>query len=86
MPRVKRGRAARTMYRLQIVQGLEQRQINRNRGALKMTELFWKSPADFTRQDIAEYYDQNPGITLKCYAEKLGVTVQELEDILSSED
>ena len=50
-----------------------------------MTELFWKSPTYFTRQDIAEYYDQNPNITLKWYAEKLGITVQELKDILQSE-
>jgi hypothetical protein len=47
MPRVKRGRAARPVYRLQIVQGLEQRQINRNRGALKMeVEL-----CEFTKQE-----------------------------------
>jgi len=67
------------------MQGIEPSKINSNRGALKMTELFWKSPADFTRQDIAEYYDQNPNITLKWYAEKLGITVQELKDILQSE-
>jgi hypothetical protein len=50
-----------------------------------MTKLFWKSPAYFTRQDIAEYYDQTPNITLRWYAEKLGMTIQELKDILQSQ-
>jgi len=49
-----------------------------------MSELFWKSPAEFTRQDIVDFYDQHPNITLKWYAERLGMTVQELKDILQS--
>jgi hypothetical protein len=37
MSSIKRSRAARTMHSLQTLQGIEQRQINRNRGALDMS-------------------------------------------------
>jgi len=37
---------------------------------------------EWTDQEIIEYYDQDPNITLQTYSSMLGLSVEELKEIL----
>jgi len=41
---------------------------------------------NWTRDDIREFYDVNPNLSLLTYAGMLGMTVAEVKEILMSED
>lgn len=45
-----------------------------------------KDIADWTNQDICEFYDQKPNLSILTYAGMLGLTGSELKQILMGEN
>ena len=68
------------MHSLQALQRIQQSKINSNSGALNMKTP--KPMFEWTDQEIIEYYDQDPNITLQTYSSMLGLSVEELKEIL----
>ena len=102
MSSIQRGWTPRPMHSMQIVQGIQQRKINRNSGALNMktpqVKPEWntgiyigdgvvatpKPMFEWTDQEIRDYFDQNPNLTMLTYSGMLGLSVGELKEILMS--